>query len=396
MDVHNNIWADALFASLGDRSHQLTTLAHQALGAGIDKYMNKDYKGAAQEFRRAVGLDPRSEYAVDASKYLAMTHLKLGQTEKAIDTYKDALKIHRDRDDLHIALGNLYYAEERLGEAIESYEAAVRIWDDPNNRFALGQGYLKAGRHAEAADQFKRVIKMDARSPNGYFGLGQAFGAQKQYKEAITQFERAIQRNRKFYAAYAEIGYIHADAGNLREAEEVKSFLERKDRAMAETLGNYISRKTPPKIMFAYAHASFPYFMPPRTQVSALSDYLANANAGHTFSMIFQFNKEMDRESVENILNWSIARSSGNGPGRDYNFGLRIPETEVRPPPFPVNVYYNPDERTATVRFTIRQNANANGTIDPGRLVFAFKGMDADGNPMNPKFDQYMGFSGSF
>ncbi|MBR9979521.1 MAG: tetratricopeptide repeat protein [Desulfatitalea sp.] len=396
MELQNNVWADALFMAMGDQSHQLTTLAQQALGTGIDKYRNKDYKGAAQEFKRALGLDPQSEYAIDATKYLAMSHERLGETDKAIKTYVDALKVYRDRDELQIALGNIYYAEERIGEAIEAYEKAVRIYDDPNNRFALGQAYLKSGRHSDAADQFSRVIKMDSKSPNGYFGLGQAYGAQKQYADAITQFERAIQRNRQFYAAYAEIGYMHVDSGDMRKAEEVKSDLERKDAGLAETLGNYISQKTAPKMMFAYAHSSFPFFMRPKTKVAALNGYLSNANTSHNFSMIFQFSKEMDRESVENVLNWSIARSSGNGAGRDYNFGMRVPDTEVRSPTMPLSIYYDAKEMTATVRFSIRQNADANGTIDPSRLVFAFKGSDSDGNAMNPKFDQYMGFSGTF
>ncbi|MCJ8501657.1 tetratricopeptide repeat protein [Desulfatitalea alkaliphila] len=391
-----NMWGEALFSALADQSHQLTTLSQQALGAGIDKYQNKDFKGAAKEFKRAIGLDPNSEYSVDATKYLAMSYQKLEQTDKAIDTYKEGLKIHRDRDDLQVALGNIYYAEERIGEAIEAYEAAVRIYDDPNNRFALGQAYLKADRQSDAADQFKRVIKMDSRSPNGYFGLGQALGAQKQYAEAITQFERAIQRNREFNAAYVEIGYLHADNGDMRQAEEIKSFLERKDRGLAETLGNYINKMTKPKMMFAYSNSSFPYYMQPKTKVAGMNEYLASADSSHTFNMIFQFSKEMDRTSVENVVNWSIERSSGNGPGRDYNNGLRLPETEVNPPAMPLTVIYNEQEQTATVRFTIRQNATGDGTLDPSRLVFAFKGVDADGNAMNPKFDQYMGFSGAF
>jgi hypothetical protein len=104
----------------------------------------------------------------------------------------------------------------------------------------------------------------------------------------------------------------------------------------------------------------------------------------------------MDRESVENPTNWTIARSRGNGPGTDYNFGRPIASTEVRLSPYPTDVYYDEKNLTATVRFTITQNATADGTIDPSHIVFTFKGEDAAGNRMDPKYDQFMGFKGSF
>jgi cellulose synthase operon protein C len=206
----------------------MTALSKEALGAGIDKYVKKDYKGALLEFKRAIGLDPHSEFSADATKYLAMSHQRLGQTDKAIDTYKQALKTNPDRDEFHLALGNIYFGEERVSEAIKSYEAAVRYYDSTDNRFALGQGYLKAGRNEDAATQFQKVIKMDPRSPNGFYGLGQAYGAQKRYGEAINQLERAIQRNKKFYAAYAEIGYLQAGRRQYARSQRDAKFSREK------------------------------------------------------------------------------------------------------------------------------------------------------------------------
>ncbi|MGD8676481.1 MAG: hypothetical protein PVG81_11810, partial [Desulfobacterales bacterium] len=85
--------------------------------------------------------------------------------------------------------------------------------------------------------------------------------------------------------------------------------------------------------------------------------------------------------------------SSGSGPGTAYNFGLPAPQTEVQPPPIPVNVYYDAEEMTATVYFKIQQNATADGTIDPSHIEFRFAGKDIFGLKMNPDFDQFTGFS---
>jgi tetratricopeptide (TPR) repeat protein len=396
MDILTPASADTVFETVNNQSTQMESLANQSLNNGIQKYVDKDYKGAALAFKRAFGLAPYSDYAVDSAKYLAMSQIKLGETNNAIQTYNQAIQLHPNDDTLYTALGNLYFGEEKTGEAITAYENAVRIYDDGNNRFSLGQAYLKSGRNEDAANQFRKVIELNQSSANGYFGLGQALAAQKKYPEAIKQFERAVQKDKKFYDAYAEMGYTYADAGNLDKAKDIQKLLEDKKSSLADTLDKYIQKMTQPEILFAWPDGTFPYFMPLKTEVAGLNDYMANANASRSFSMVFQFNKSMDRESVENPLNWTITRASGGGPGMDYNFGLGIPDTEALVSTYPSDIYYDEKYYNAIVRFTVNQNAEGTATIDPSHLQFTFKGTDGDGNTMHPKYDQYMGFSGSF
>ena len=390
-----SVGADYLFSIMANQSDQMTTLSNQALNSGIDKYVNKDYEGAVVDFKRAFGLDPYSDYVIDTVKYLAMAHQQLGQTEEAIDAYKQGLRVHPDSDILHVAVGNLYIGEGRTGEAIEAYESAVRFYDDPNNRFSLGQAYLKAGRYDDAVNQFRRITKNQQYSRNGYYGLGQVYSAQKQYDKAIENFQQAIRKDNDFYDAYAGMGYVYADAGDMDNANKIKEFLESEGSDLSALLRAYIGKATPPKIMLAYADSKFPYFLPPKTKVSALNSYMANANASQTFSVRFQFNKEMDRASVENVTNWNISRSQESGPGMRYNMGLSVPDTEARLSPIPTGIYYDERTMTATVRFDIRQNSDGTATIDPSHILFSFNGKDADGNTMHPDYDQFMGFSKS-
>jgi hypothetical protein len=150
----------------------------------------------------------------------------------------------------------------------------------------------------------------------------------------------------------------------------------------------------PPKFKFAYATSSFSYYMPSRTPVSALDDYLNNADASKTLNIKFQFDKAMDRESVQNKFNWKIGRAAATGPGQAYNFGLPLPDTEIEISRYPEHIYYDEKNHTATVYFIIRQNATADGTIDPSHIEFKFSGKDIYGNSMDENFDQFMGFSG--
>ena len=392
-----SLLADNLFSASGRQWEGLDTLATQALNSGIDKYQNKDYRGAAKEFQQAFRLSPYSTYAYDATKYSSMAYQAMGETDMAIDAYKQAIQVNQTDDRLQLEMGNLLFGQKRYGEAIQAYEEAVRLYDDPANRFSLGQAYITTKRYGDAERQFEKIIQrggLDSR--NGYYGMGQAYRAQGKFVAAIGQFERALEKDRTFYSAYEEMGSTYADAGRIDDAKAIRSYLEDKDASAAASLRGYINIVTPPKIMFAYADSSFPYYMAPKTQLSVIDDYLANADAQRTFSLTFQFNKEMDRESIENEINWSIGRSKESGPAMRYNNGLTVPDSEVTPSIFPTNVYYDADKLTATIHFSITQNATADGTIDPSHIVFSFSGKDADGNKMDADYDQFMGFSKSF
>ena len=381
-----------LFSIVQSQS-QLESLASTALSRGIDLYMRKDYKGAVKEFQRTIGLAPNAANSVDAASYMADAYIALDDTKGAIKALKTSLKLNPYRDDINIKLGNLYFSEERYPEATAEYEKAVKLNPSAENIFALGQAYMNTGRYSDADAQFNKVLRMAPREPNGNFGLGLNYSKQGRYEDAITQFKAAIRLDDKFYDAYAEMGYAFADLGQIDDAMDIVSSLEDPAPELADTLSSYIYEVDPPKILFAYATSSFNYWMPIKSPVSSLDTYLQTADASKTFTMKFQFDKEMERSEVENVMNWQIGRSSGIGPGTAYNFGLPVPETEVQPPPIPVNVYYDAEEMTATVYFKIQQNATADGTIDPSHIEFRFNGKDAFGLKMNPDFDQFTGFS---
>jgi tetratricopeptide (TPR) repeat protein len=397
MDDYTAILTDNLFSATGSQWSGLETLANQSLSSGIEKYQNKDYEGAAKDFKRAFGLSPYSDFAYEATQYASMAFQSLGQTDQAMAVYEQAIKVNSTDDRLHLDLGNLLFGQERYGEAIEHYETAVRLYDDSTNRFSLGQAYLKTGRYGDAENQFEKIVRRGGlESRNGYFGLGQTYNAQKRFTEAIDQFERAIAKDRDFYSAYTEMGYTYADMGATDKAREVAATLEDKDAAAADTLRLYIKKQTPAKMLFAFADSTFKYYMKPQSTLSAMDSYLSNAGSTDAVTIKFQFSKAMDRDSVQNTLNWNIQRSAETDPGMRYNNGLSLPSTEIKAPPYPIDVYYDEESMTAKVRFRLNQNDTADGTIDPSHIVFSFKGVDADGNRLDADYDQFMGFSGAF
>jgi hypothetical protein len=110
--------------------------------------------------------------------------------------------------------------------------------------------------------------------------------------------------------------------------------------------------------------------------------------------MIFAFNKDMDEQSVENVLNWNIDRANDFGRGTVYNYGMPPPQTEISLDRYPVSVSYNAEDRTATVLFRMTQNAAGDGTLDPSHIKFSFSGTDVFGQKIGDQADEYSGVSG--
>jgi tetratricopeptide (TPR) repeat protein len=394
MDVFSASYADSLFSATLTQSNGLESLANAALQRGIDRFTKRDFEGAVREFKRSVGIGRGSSFAADAAQYLAMSYIQLGDTENAIKAYKSAFTIDPYRDDIRVKLGNLYFAEGRYEEARAEYAEAVRLNPGSANRYALGQAYIELGRFSEAENQYNEIQRLAPREAGGYLGLGQAYSRQGKHEEAIRQFKEAINRDGALYDAYTQMGYSYADLGDMESAQNMVDTLERLNQAEpADTLSRYMYKVDPPKMMFANSSSSFPFALGRGTPLVALNSYLMNPGASRTVSIQIQFDKQMDRESIENITNWQIGRAVGLGPGQAYNFGLPISPDEAKLPPMPTAVTWDEKNLAATVYFTVTQNAAANATIDPSHVEFKFSGKDLYGLPMNPGFDQFTGFS---
>ena len=137
---------DRLFSATLNGPAQLESMANAALNAGIDKFMQKDYEGAADDFRRAVGIAPQGANAITAADYMANAYLKTGDTEKALGAYENAVSLDPTRDDMYIKLGNLNFSLGRNAEAEDAYRQAVTLNPDATNIFSLGQLYLNTDR----------------------------------------------------------------------------------------------------------------------------------------------------------------------------------------------------------------------------------------------------------
>jgi tetratricopeptide (TPR) repeat protein len=384
-----------LFASASANTQaKMDSLAATFLSQGIDFFQNKNYEKAVDRFKQAAALSPSSDNSATAYNYLGLAYINLDATEKAIKTYKEAIRLYPADETFHTALGDIYLQEKMYEEALEQYEAAVNLnSNDAEARYSLGQSYITAGKLDKAGKQFKEVVRISPANPSGYYGLGQVARAEGDLSEAVNQLTKAIRKDKNFELAYVELGCAYADQGKLDKANEQLSVLENEGSNYAAKLENYIIQSTQPRIIATLSTDGFNTNLGAKTRVSTLDSQLTEPNKSKLFSMQIAFSKDMDKASIINPYNWKISRTTIRDNGGVYNNGLTPSAKEAFILPKPAYITYNTETNKATVYFQISQNSTADATIDPKHIVFKFYGIDTYGKAMDTSADEYSGFS---
>ena len=394
MEIQSGATADSLFSAIYQSSSSAGYLATASMSRGIDLYQKGNYDDSIKDFKRVIAVDPNSDNAVKAYSLLGAAYTYLNRTDDAIDAYKAAVRISPSDDTLHITLGNIYFGQDRYPEAETEYQTAVRLNSQSvTNWYSLGQVYLKTGRYDEAEKAFKKITQISPQSYNGYYGLGQVDYKRADYEEAVQQFQKVSEMKRDFAYVHVDLGYAYADMGDTDNASQQVKILNEVDPASANLLRTYLYKTSHPKFLAAYPDNGFNVTLGPGTALSSLDPSLSNAHASKNFTMNFIFSKDMDTASVQNPYNWNIMRAPDRTPGSAYNWGLPIPSTETQVVLFPKTVVFDPDSLIAQVTFQVKQNASADGTIDPSHIMFKFSGADVYGNAMDPAADEYSGIS---
>jgi len=129
----------------------------------------ESYAKAIEAYKQAIRIHPDFKFAY---AYLGIAYVKLGFYKEAIEAYKQAIRIDPDDAETH---NNLGFAYSELGnhvKAIEAYKQAIRI--DPDYIEAhclLGVTYLIIGDRNSALNEYKILKELDIDKANKLFDL---------------------------------------------------------------------------------------------------------------------------------------------------------------------------------------------------------------------------------
>lgn len=152
-----------------------------------------------------------------AMAYLAVLQ-KQGKLPQAIDWLDSVLAANPKQFGLRLIYARLLADANRYEEArLQFRMLATEAPDNSDIVFALGLLNLQANRVDEAAKNFARLLKLDARVDEAHFYLGQIAEAQKNPELALSHYQK-VQGGNNYFAAQMRIALVKAIRGQTDEA----------------------------------------------------------------------------------------------------------------------------------------------------------------------------------
>lgn len=165
---------------------------------------------ARQAYQAALKVDPNN---LDAFRHLAKVYVKMGDYDRAFDTYKKALAKHPKDAELWYDLGQGHNRRKDFTESVRCFNEALKL--DPENRAYLTMlGFTLAYRGQ--IDQGLAVLIKAHGSALAHFKIAQVLVQRDQPAQAQEHLRMALREN-----------------GNLEIARELLAELERPNASLA-------------------------------------------------------------------------------------------------------------------------------------------------------------------
>jgi protein O-mannosyl-transferase len=233
----NSVWKDtvSLFSDVIVKNPD-AGLAYN--NRGNIRIGNKDFKGAMEDFNKAIEL----KYD-DAYNNRGILRNKLGEFKNAVEDFNraalhtklDKAKVYYNRGIAKLNLGDFKGAEADFGSAIQidpRYSSAY------SNRGVVR--YAKLSDYKGAIGDFDRAISLDPADSSTYYNRGNAQLRSGKISEALSDYDQTLQINPEFAAAYFNKGVALLQSRNLDDA--CQSWNKASDlgaKAAAELLAKY-------------------------------------------------------------------------------------------------------------------------------------------------------------
>jgi tetratricopeptide (TPR) repeat protein len=123
-------------------------------------------------------IDLTSDPGLLAATYanLGTAYRRLGQDEKARESYDQALRLNSSQANAYLGLGELLEKENKLDQAIANYSKSVELRPTDSGFLLLGHALESAGRRAEALSAYQQALKISPDLPEAQHAVD-ALGA---------------------------------------------------------------------------------------------------------------------------------------------------------------------------------------------------------------------------
>ncbi|HUI08239.1 MAG TPA: tetratricopeptide repeat protein [Verrucomicrobiae bacterium] len=154
-----------------------------------------------------------------AHNNLGNVYWREGKINDALGHYEQALRLNPDYAEAHNNLGNVFWREGKISDAIEHYEQALRLNpDSPEAHYNLGSVLAQTGKTTEAIAHFEQALRLKPDYAEAHENLGVVLAHLGRVPEAMAQWERALRLKPDFAEAHYNLGKSFAQTGKTGEA----------------------------------------------------------------------------------------------------------------------------------------------------------------------------------
>lgn len=166
----------------------------------------------------------RLEEALEHKSH-GLKHLEFKKFDLAVDEFKKAQTLNPR--DLEVAkkLGELYYNQGQVVEAMMQYRRVVEAEPtDSESRNFLATAYYELGSLDKAAAEYQKAIKHLPNNGSLYNNLAVVYCEQGKLDLAVEAFQSALRINHNDAMAHSNLGFVYQQMG--KEEESKHEFME--------------------------------------------------------------------------------------------------------------------------------------------------------------------------
>lgn len=137
------------------------------------------------------GHSPRFNMQMDKLWSVARTSMRNSKNVRAERALLSILKFDETNAAAYNRLGILYAKSQKFDEAIECFEIAQSLDDNPSSLHNAGLIYLETGSFEKAVIAFEQALEMEGDVPTRYIALAKAYEKLGRRKDALEALESA-------------------------------------------------------------------------------------------------------------------------------------------------------------------------------------------------------------
>ena len=189
--------------------------AYSFLRAGMANERTGNYPAAVRAYERGLAVEPSN---VELLNSLGFALFQQGKSQEAVVALEKALAVDPKHWKAHnnLALAAIDIGELEVAEA--HYRESLAIKPQPAIYNDLGFVLEREGLPDEAAEAYRKAVKLDPKSASAHYNLGSSLARSGKFAEAESTSAAAIEADPKNAAAHRALAQVLESLGRTDEA----------------------------------------------------------------------------------------------------------------------------------------------------------------------------------